>query len=125
VPQVAAITQAGRRLRGARTLDGPDAIAAFLRDPANFPLFAKPGWKELRTNVSRVMKCAACAGRHRGWSRKRSRAALLAGGPLLHLSVLRIRLFRLGRLLASSTSVSILSWIMRRARKLASVSVSA
>jgi len=51
VPQVAAITQAGRRLRGARTLDGPDAIAAFLRDTANFPLFAKPAAGKYSLNV--------------------------------------------------------------------------
>ena len=51
VPRVEAITQAGRRLRGARTLDGPDAIATFLRDPANFPLFAKPTAGKYSLNV--------------------------------------------------------------------------
>ena len=51
VPQVTAITQAGRRLRGALTLDEPDAIAAFLRDPANFPLFAKPAAGKYSLNV--------------------------------------------------------------------------
>ena len=51
VPQVAAITQAGRRLRGAVTLDGPDAITAFLREPANFPLFAKPAAGKYSLNV--------------------------------------------------------------------------
>jgi hypothetical protein len=51
VPQVTAVTQAGRRLRGALTLDKPDAIAAFLRDPANFPLFAKPAAGKYSLNV--------------------------------------------------------------------------
>ena len=51
VPRVTAITQAGRRLRGALTLDKPDAIAAFLRDPANFPLFAKPAAGKYSLNV--------------------------------------------------------------------------
>ena len=51
VPQVAAISQAGRRLRGALTLDKPGAIAAFLRDPANFPLFAKPAAGKYGLNV--------------------------------------------------------------------------
>lgn len=51
VPQVTAITQAGRRLCGAPSLDRPDAIAAFLRDPANFPLFAKPAAGKYSLNV--------------------------------------------------------------------------
>lgn len=51
VPRVTAITQAGRRLRGALTLDKPDAIAAFLREPANFPLFAKPAAGKYSLNV--------------------------------------------------------------------------
>jgi hypothetical protein len=42
VPDVIAITQAGRILRGAATADCPEAIAALLRDPAVYPLFAKP-----------------------------------------------------------------------------------
>jgi hypothetical protein len=40
-PELLAITQP-RRAGGAQTLTGPDAVAAFLRNPANYPLFAKP-----------------------------------------------------------------------------------
>jgi len=51
VPQVTAITQAGRRLPGALALDKPDAIAVFLREQANFPLFAKPAAGKYSLNV--------------------------------------------------------------------------
>lgn len=42
LPTLLAITDGTRRVAGAATLDGPAAIAAFLRDPAHYPLFAKP-----------------------------------------------------------------------------------
>jgi hypothetical protein len=42
LPTLLAITDPTRAAAGARTLDGPAAVAAFLRDPAHYPLFAKP-----------------------------------------------------------------------------------
>lgn len=41
-PELLAITQPGRRPPGGRVLHGEEIIAAFLRDPAHYPLFAKP-----------------------------------------------------------------------------------
>ena len=41
-PELLAITQASRRMPSGRTLPDTAAIAAFLRDPSNYPLFAKP-----------------------------------------------------------------------------------
>jgi hypothetical protein len=51
VPRVTAITQTGRGLSDALSLDRPDAIVAFLRDSANFPLFAKPAAGKYSLNV--------------------------------------------------------------------------
>lgn len=51
VPQVVAITQPGRALRGAASLDRPDEIRAFLRDPTVYPLFAKPAAGKYSLNV--------------------------------------------------------------------------
>ncbi|MBW4091129.1 MAG: hypothetical protein HIU82_08475 [Proteobacteria bacterium] len=41
-PELLAVTHPSRRMRSARTLVGSEQIAAFLREPANYPLFAKP-----------------------------------------------------------------------------------
>jgi hypothetical protein len=41
-PELLAVTAAGRRVPGGRVLRDPAEIAGFLRDPANYPLFAKP-----------------------------------------------------------------------------------
>ena len=51
VPDVLAVTQEGRTLRGAAGLDRPDEIIAFLRDPAVYPLFAKPAAGKYSLNV--------------------------------------------------------------------------
>jgi hypothetical protein len=51
VPDVVAITQAGRTLRGAASLDRPDEIIDFLRDPTVYPLFAKPAVGKYSLNV--------------------------------------------------------------------------
>jgi hypothetical protein len=51
VLQVTTITQAGRTLRGALSLNGTDAIAAFLRDQTNFPLVAKSAAGKYSLNV--------------------------------------------------------------------------
>lgn len=51
VPRVLAVTQPGRTLRGAASLDRPQAIAALLRDPAIYPLFAKPAAGKYSLNV--------------------------------------------------------------------------
>jgi hypothetical protein len=42
VPHAFAITQAGRTLSGATSAERPEAVAAMLRDPDLYPLFAKP-----------------------------------------------------------------------------------
>ncbi len=41
-PELLAVTAPGRRVPGGRVLRDPAEIAGFLRDPANYPLFAKP-----------------------------------------------------------------------------------
>ena len=41
-PEVLAITQAGRSLQGCSTIADQDTLARWLRDPALYPLFAKP-----------------------------------------------------------------------------------
>ncbi len=51
VPAVMAITQAGRSLRGAVNLSGEKAMAAFLRHPTIYPLFAKPAAGKYSLNV--------------------------------------------------------------------------
>jgi hypothetical protein len=51
VPEVVAITQAGRILSGAASLNHPEATAALLRDPAIYPLFAKPAAGKYSLNV--------------------------------------------------------------------------
>lgn len=51
VPQVVAVTQRGRSLQGAAAFDRPGAIAALLRDPALYPLFAKPAAGKYSLNV--------------------------------------------------------------------------
>ena len=50
-PAVLAITQPGRTLRGAQTLDRPEEITAFLRNPAVYPLFAKEAAGKYSLNV--------------------------------------------------------------------------
>jgi hypothetical protein len=51
VPDVVAVTQPGRALRGAASLDQPDEISAFLRNPTVYPLFAKPAAGKYSLNV--------------------------------------------------------------------------
>ncbi len=51
VPAVMAVTQPGRTLRGAQSLDRPEQIATFLRNPAVYPLFAKEVGGKYSLNV--------------------------------------------------------------------------
>ena len=51
VPRVVAVTQPGRTLRGAASLEGPEAVVAFIRNPALYPLFAKPAAGKYSLNV--------------------------------------------------------------------------
>jgi hypothetical protein len=48
---VIAVTQTGRILRGAASVGRPEGIAAFLRDPDLYPLFAKPAAGKYSLNV--------------------------------------------------------------------------
>ncbi len=51
VPAVLAITQPGRTLRGAQSLDQPEQIAKFLRNRTVYPLFAKEAAGKYSLNV--------------------------------------------------------------------------